>query len=122
MYQGKPSHLGIKFSVLLLSGVCLAVYVSQNGACLFRSLTGIPCPACGMSRAWLALLHGDLAGAFRYHPLFWTIPLLILLVIWDGRPFRKEVFNQILSIGLVAAVGLCWVVRLIMFLCGCLPI
>lgn len=37
--------------------------------CAFRSLTGIPCPTCGTTRAALALLNLDLAAAFAVNPL-----------------------------------------------------
>jgi hypothetical protein len=37
--------------------------------CPFHRLLGRPCPACGLTRSWAALLHGDLPGAFRYHAL-----------------------------------------------------
>lgn len=37
----------------------------------------IPCPGCGMTRATLALLRGDLAGMFRLHPL---APLVLLFL------------------------------------------
>lgn len=36
--------------------------------CPARLLTGHPCPGCGMTRASVALLRGDLAGAWRLHP------------------------------------------------------
>lgn len=36
----------------------------------------MPCPGCGLTRAALALLHGDLAAALRFHPL---APLLVPL-------------------------------------------
>ncbi|MFS8067082.1 MAG: DUF2752 domain-containing protein [Byssovorax sp.] len=37
--------------------------------CLVRLAIGVPCPACGLTRAGLALAHGDLAEAQRFHPL-----------------------------------------------------
>ena len=41
--------------------------------CPFFRLTGIPCPGCGLSRATLLLLKGDLTGSLRFHafaPIF----------------------------------------------------
>ena len=37
--------------------------------CVFRSLTGIPCPTCGTTRAAMAFLDGDLGAAFFANPL-----------------------------------------------------
>lgn len=37
--------------------------------CPFANLTGLPCPGCGMTRAALALLGGDLTAAMALHPL-----------------------------------------------------
>jgi len=61
-------------------------------ACLFRRVAGVPCPGCGLSRAFLALLQGDWSSVRRLHPL---APLLVLecAAIWAavgawavGRP------------------------------------
>ena len=38
--------------------------------CLFRSIVGIPCPTCGMTRSSFALAHLDFFEAFRWNPLF----------------------------------------------------
>lgn len=38
-------------------------------ACTFRSLTSIPCPSCGTTRAATAFLNGDLLTAFAANPL-----------------------------------------------------
>lgn len=37
--------------------------------CLFRQLTGLDCPSCGLTRAFRAMGHLDVIGAFRYNPL-----------------------------------------------------
>ncbi len=47
------------------------------GGCLFRKLTGVACPGCGMTRAAAALAEGDLAGAVRLQP---AAPLVLVLV------------------------------------------
>lgn len=36
----------------------------------YKYITGISCAGCGMTRAWIALLHFDINTAFMYHPLF----------------------------------------------------
>lgn len=41
----------------------------QGFPCLFHLLTGLYCPGCGGTRAFLALLRGDLALSLSYHPL-----------------------------------------------------
>lgn len=56
-------------------------------ACVFRSLTGIPCPSCGTTRAATAFLQGDLMTAFINNPLAALVGLLFVVgapiaVIW----------------------------------------
>ncbi len=57
------------------------------GSCIFRSLTGIPCPSCGTTRAATAFLQGDLMTAFINNPLAALAGLLFVVgapiaVIW----------------------------------------
>jgi hypothetical protein len=58
--------------------IASAVYVFVVRTCPFRAITGIPCPFCGLTSAWLAVLQGDLINAFSYHPLFLFIPALLM--------------------------------------------
>lgn len=43
--------------------------IRQGFPCLFHLLTGLYCPGCGGTRALRALLAGNLALSFMYHPL-----------------------------------------------------
>lgn len=42
-------------------------------------LFGVTCPGCGMQRSFIALLSGDIARSWHYHPA--TVPLLFLIVL-----------------------------------------
>ena len=37
--------------------------------CPVRRATGLPCPACGLTRSWAAALHGRPGASLRFHPL-----------------------------------------------------
>lgn len=49
--------------------------------CPIKWATGISCAGCGMTRAYLSLLHLDIKHAFIYHPLFWSVPLVLLIFV-----------------------------------------
>lgn len=74
---------GVLTLCLALGATALALYLLDLG-CVFKGITGLSCPGCGMTRAWLAALKLDLAAAVAYHPLFWTVPLALLLACAQG--------------------------------------
>ena len=47
----------------------IGVITRQGFPCLFHLLTGLYCPGCGGTRAFRALLAGNLLLSIRYHPL-----------------------------------------------------
>jgi hypothetical protein len=65
---------------ILLCGIDLLVFsITGHGIpCAFRLLTGYLCPGCGITHACIAILHGDLQGAFRDNALSVTLlPVLL---------------------------------------------
>ncbi len=68
-----------------------AVLLSVTLGCPLRQRLGLGCPLCGISRAWLCALRLDLAGAFRFHPLWPLLPALPLLTeLEHRRPGRSR--------------------------------
>lgn len=86
--QTLNSVLLAKMFLILL--VLAGIYIRLSGQaletiyflpCIFKGVTGIPCPGCGMTRACLAILQGEFSTAWRYHPFsFLLIGLSILIV------------------------------------------
>lgn len=52
--------------------------------CSMRRFLGVPCPACGLTRSVILLMHGDLRGSLAMHRLGWLVFGLIVLQI----PYR----------------------------------
>jgi hypothetical protein len=53
-------------------------------ACPFRSLTGVPCPFCGLTRAFVAAAHGHVATSLAFNPA--GIVVLVLAAVAILRP------------------------------------
>lgn len=74
------------FAVIALVSLLSNQYFHRS-ICIFWNVIGIPCPSCGMTRAYMALFHGDLNKAFFYHPLFWLVPFLVLAPLYSKKWF-----------------------------------
>jgi len=83
----------IKYGVVLLLIMILLlipeniIYRNEVTLCIFKKITGIPCPFCGMTRASCDILHFRFLSALSYNPLSLFLPLLLLTEIAnDIRP------------------------------------
>nr|MDD6336097.1 DUF2752 domain-containing protein [bacterium] len=68
--------------------------------CPLRALTGLRCPACGLTRAAHALLHLDIAGMLRYN--------LLSPLIFAGLAmgFVRYLFRRLRGMGVEQSIGL----------------
>lgn len=109
---------GLKgLAVLLL--LAAAAYVSAlkfGMGCPVKSLTGIPCPGCGLSRAAVSLLRLDLTAAFRYHPMVFVLPPVVLLVLFGPNPLLGSKTRERMLLWSVLGVWVVvWLTRLLMY-------
>jgi uncharacterized protein DUF2752 len=61
-----------------------AALIAALPLCPLANLTGWPCPGCGITRALLALLHGNLGQALAIQPLSPLIGLLLAVYLGGG--------------------------------------
>jgi hypothetical protein len=92
--------------------------------CILRLALGIPCPACGLTRATLAAAHLDLAGAQRFNPL--SVPLIaaaaatvLLAFVAGDAAWRRAV--TVVTGGAGVALVVVWALRFAGFFGGPVP-
>jgi len=81
---------------------------------------GMPCPGCGITRAFCFASHGQFRDAFVYHPL-WPLILGYFVFLWiyqlidsvRGEPPKLPTY-KIGGTAIVVLLGF-WVVRLVWF-------
>ncbi|MBC7959352.1 MAG: DUF2752 domain-containing protein [Vallitaleaceae bacterium] len=85
--------------------------------CLYKNISGLPCPGCGLTRSYLTLIDGNLKGAFFFHPLFFTIPFILILIFFTNltsKAFHKKTATYFLF-GFIALFLVVYVLRMVTF-------
>jgi hypothetical protein len=73
-------------------------------ACPLRTMTGIPCPLCGATRAVVALAHGHVLDSMRFNPAGIVVVLLALALVAGVRVDRLRVAPWVL----ISLAALLW--------------
>lgn len=92
--------------------------------CLFKNVTGVPCPSCGMTRAFLFLGHGQILKASTLNPLALPVALLLLLQgvrlllrLATQQDYRLQLspflFRMLLTIAIGIVLGF-WFLRILL--------
>lgn len=70
----------------------LAVSTNFELECIFKKITGICCPGCGLTRSFRCILNLDFSGAIYYNIL--GIPLFIGAIIGIIMLINDIIFNS----------------------------
>jgi hypothetical protein len=89
-------QVGLAYMAIGFLGWSLAYFVpnldNMMPLCLFRSMTGIPCPACGATHSGILLSRFYWVEAMSANPLFFS--LYMALVIWGFNSVIGLVFGR----------------------------
>lgn len=92
-------HYIVKAAVITgITVIAAAIMYFLGIGCIWRYFFGIKCLGCGMTRAMLCFFRGDITGAFHCHYMFFSLPILFLYILFDGKLFRNKYINNIVLI------------------------
>ena len=99
----------IPFSI---AAVIYLIFHLVGIGCSIKFISGVSCPGCGMSRAWLWVLLLDFETAFYFHPLFWAVPIFPVLFILNsaGKLSQKKYDQCLIIVGTLFIIV--WLVRM----------
>ena len=86
MKRNKAGRIKLLLIGLLLLAVFPAAWFIQpylsdsHTICVFKKTTGLDCLFCGLTRSFSAFVHGDFAAAFKYHPIFPLVAIIIIMI------------------------------------------
>lgn len=86
-------------TALIIKGIAVRYNINMLTECQFRHLTGLYCPGCGGTRAFIYLIHGNIPKSILYHPL------VIYAVILTAFFYMSQTF-RFLTHGMVKGMHL----------------
>lgn len=113
-----PDKLPLKLGLLAAFALLLLVWWRNDWGCLLQRNTGIPCPGCGLTRAWVAAVELDLVAALTWHPMFWSVPVLVWFLFYDMEPLRSQRWNHWLLGLILAGWAVAYALKLVTYFSG----
>jgi hypothetical protein len=110
----------VSLTKLALAGAIAAALVPQRvlratpTVCLFRRLTGRPCPSCGLTRSWNAATRLQVRESFELHPFGpQAVPAIVWLIYRHGENRGQPAAGWSVVLSLLAGAWLAaWLRRL----------
>lgn len=109
----KISNLKDKLISCLLFALIVLIWTIFKFPCVFIGLFNIPCPGCGMTRAFLQFFQFKFVEAFKLNFMFWSFPVLVLYYFFDGKLFKNKWLNNGLLISIFVGFFINWILKLL---------
>lgn len=101
-----------KIPPALIGFACFVIYRGLRITCPFYKLLGIPCAGCGMTSAFKALIHLDIAEAFSHHLMIWAVPILVVYYFLDSPVISRKA-DMIFIVCMIAGFMINWIINIV---------
>ena len=104
-----------KFIISAAYLIIILLFYHFKVGCIFQTFLGIPCPGCGMTRAFFSLIRFNFIDAFKFHPMIYAMPLLYIYFWTNGKLFGKTADKIIVSV-ILTGFAIHWIINLVNFI------
>jgi hypothetical protein len=105
--------------IAIIAGLFLTAYfipesVARCNLCVFKMITGIDCPLCGMTGSIHCAARGDVHASLSHHPMgIVMLVTLITLVPCIARGKIHALFAKYLPLFFFSGLFACWLLKII---------
>lgn len=108
--MAKKVWLLLSISIYFIFAYTMLHYLDTT--CVFLKFIGIPCPGCGMTRAFISLIKLDFVKAIKYNIVIFFMPYIFMYIFLD---FKHKIHNVILIIIAVIAI-INWLIKVFLYI------
>lgn len=95
-----------KWAIILIIAYFVLLKILAGTRCPVVAVTGYPCPACGLTRAFVRLLHLDFVGAFKMHAFIYIVIIYLLAFFWNRYVKGKKAGRKLYAFAIIIVVGM----------------
>jgi hypothetical protein len=113
-------NIAIKYGLITAAIILLLIipgefiFQEQISLCIFKIITKLECPLCGMTRASYEIIHLHPMKAVFYNPISLFLPLILVIeIILDLHGTRKVIIiRQIIYYSFLISLSVLFAIRI----------
>ena len=77
-------------AIIFTATYFILTQIYDTSLCFVRSMTGYPCPGCGLTSAGVELLKGNFVSAWNFNAMIYLLPLAVAVFLLDKKFIRPK--------------------------------
>lgn len=98
--------LEAKWAIIFIIAYFVVLRKLFYSTCPVVIITGLPCPACGITRAAFQLIDFDFVGALETHPFIYVIAFLMIIFIINRYIMLRKTPEWLKWMAIICIIGM----------------